>query len=74
MGEQEPFKITYTSDTYGKGGQHTNGPDYGVVRIEHEATRTAVEVHTHEARSPHRARELALALCQMAVAEIEGPR
>ena len=64
------FKFSYVSDTYGKGGQHTNGPDYGLLRCEHLPTQTAVEIHTHPARGQHRARTLALTLCQMAVAEI----
>lgn len=64
------YKFSYVSDTHGKGGQHTNGPDYGILRCEHEPSRTAVEVHTHTARGQHRARTLALTLCQMAVAEI----
>ena len=64
------FKITYTSDTYGKGGQHTNGPDYGVYRCEHEPTKTAVEVHSYQTQGAHKARSLALVLCEMAVKEI----
>ncbi len=66
----EGYTITYTSDHLGKGGQHTNGPDYGVYRCEHQATRTAVEVHSYQARGAHRARELALTLCAMAVDEM----
>jgi protein subunit release factor A len=68
--DAEGYKITYVSDTYGRGGQHTNGPDYGLFRCEHAGTRTAVEVHSHEARSQHKARELALMLCAMAVEEL----
>jgi protein subunit release factor B len=66
----EGYVITYVSDSYGKGGQHTNGPDYGVYRCEHEATKTAVEVHSYQARNAHRARELALTLCAIAVEEL----
>lgn len=64
------YKITFTSDQAGRCGQHTNGPDYGIVRCEHVPSRTAVEIHTHQARTPHRARNLALTLCQMAVGEM----
>lgn len=66
----EDFNTTYVSDTYGRGGQHTNGPDHGIVRVEHTPTRTAVEVHTREARSRYNARELAMTLCRMAVSDI----
>lgn len=67
---RDEFAITYTSDHHGQGGQHTNGPDYGVVRCEHLPTQCAVEVHSYHARSQHRAREIAITLCQMAVAEM----
>lgn len=66
----EAYKLTYVSDTYGKGGQHTNGPDYGVMRCTHELTQTAVEVHTYHARGAHKAREMALMLCRMAVGDL----
>ena len=70
MDRPDGFKLTFTSEKYGRGGQHTNGPDYGIMRCEHEPTRTVVEIQTQVARSPHRARELALTLCKMAVEEM----
>ena len=70
MTADEGYTITYISDHVGKGGQHTNGPEFGVYRCEHPATRTAVEIHSYQARSPHRARELAVTLCAMAVEEM----
>ena len=66
----EGYTVSYVSDTHGRGGQHTNGPDYGVYRCEHEATKTAVEVHSYQARGAHKARELAIMLCAMAVEEM----
>ena len=66
----EGYTLTYVSDSYGKGGQHINGPDYGVFRCEHEMTKTAVEIHSYQARGPHKARELAIMLCKMAVEEM----
>ena len=70
MTEFDDYVLTYTSDTFGKGGQHTNGPDYGIYRCEHVPTKTAVEVHTHNTRSPHRAREFVVELCAMVVSEL----
>ena len=64
------FIVTYISDHVGKGGQHTNGPEFGVYRCEHPATRTAVEIHSYQVRSAHKARELAVTLCEMAVEEM----
>ena len=68
----EGYKFTYTSDRLSVGGQHTNGPDFGVWRCEHLLTRTAVEMHTSWARRSHKVRELALVLCEMAVQEISS--
>ena len=64
------YRITWTSDKYGKGGQHTNGPDYGILRAEHLPTRTAVEIDSSEVRGQHRARQLAMMMCELAVSEI----
>lgn len=66
----EDYKFTFTSDQRVAGGQHTNGPDFGVWRCEHLPTKTAVEVHTSWTHRPHRARELTRMLCEMAVQEI----
>jgi hypothetical protein len=68
------YVFSYVSHTFGKGGQHTNGPDYGLMTCAHPETGTAVTIDTRESRGPHRARELALSLCQMAVSELLGAR
>lgn len=70
MTDADGYSISYVSDTYGKGGQHTNGPDYGLLRCEHLPTKTAVEIHSYQAHGQHKARELALTLCRMAVWEM----
>lgn len=41
-----------------KGGQHTNGPDYGVVTGECELTGIRIELQTRAGFGPHKAREL----------------
>lgn len=63
------YKITFIDDQAGH-SMRTNGPERGIIRCEHIASRTAVEVHTRQARSSHRARELAVTLCGMAVEEL----
>lgn len=64
------YKFTFTSDQLTRGGQHTNGPDFGVWRCEHMLTRTAVEAHTSWTKHSHEVRELTRMLCEMAVKEI----
>ena len=53
-----------------KGGQHTNGPDYGTVIAEHEAAGVKIEIQTSRRFSPHKSRELAEALIGLALSEI----
>lgn len=53
-----------------KGGQHTNGPDYGVVTAEHEVAGVRVEIQTCHRTQPHKARMLAGTLVEMAIAEM----
>ena len=72
--EVEGFTLTYVSDLPSLGGQHHNGPSYGIYRCEHAVTQTAVEVHSYPAHGPHKARELALTLCAMAVPTRTPPR
>lgn len=53
-----------------KGGQHTNGPDYGVVTAEHGLAGVKVEIQTSRQLAPHKARELASTLVEMAIEEM----
>lgn len=53
-----------------KGGQHTNGPDYGTVVAEHEVAGVKVEIQTSRRFGPHEARELESSLISLAVSEI----
>lgn len=59
-------QITFTFISSHKGGQHTNGPDYGVVRCEHGLTGNAVEIQTHSRMRQHQARDLAISLLELA--------
>lgn len=56
-------QATYTVEFISshKGGQHTNGPDYGVIRVS-DFDGNAVEIQTRPRRSGHQAREMAFAL------------
>ena len=53
-----------------RGGQHTNGPDYGIVTTEHEAAGVRVELQTCPRIHPHKARLLAETLVEMAIEEM----
>lgn len=55
-----------------KGGQHTNGPDYGVVTAEHELAGVKVEVQTCSRLGPHKARMLCQDLVELAVQEMSS--
>lgn len=57
-----------------RGGQHTNGPDYGVVTAEHELAGVKVEIQTSRRLDPHKARALAGTLVEMAIVEISHDR
>lgn len=57
-----------------KGGQHTNGPDYGTVTAEHEAAGVRVEIQTSRRLDPHKARALAGTLVEMSIVEISHDR
>lgn len=65
MSFRDQVKFTFISSH--KGGQHTNGPDYGILRCEHGLTGNAVEIQTHSRLRQAEARELAMALLEMAV-------
>ncbi|WP_433935216.1 hypothetical protein [Brevundimonas diminuta] len=67
MGE---IRFGFISMWHGKGGQHTNGPDYGVVTAEHELAGVKVEIQTCTRVPQHKARLLAGTLVQMAVEEM----
>lgn len=62
--------ITYGFITSHKGGQHTNGPDYGTVTAEHELAGVKVSVQTSRRFGPHKARTLCAALVDLAIQEI----
>lgn len=47
-----------------KGGQHTNGPDYGVVRVT-DGDGNAVEVQTRPRLHAHQAKELAISVLEL---------
>lgn len=55
-----------------KGGQHTNGPDYGIITAEHELAGIRIEIQTRSRFGPHRARDLATALIDLAIQETEA--
>lgn len=52
-----------------KGGQHTNGPDYGKVTIRHDLAGIYIEVQTHSRMTPHKARDLGVTLIELAIGE-----
>lgn len=52
-----------------RGGQHTNGPDYGIVTAEHELAGIRIEIRTRSGFGPHKARDLAATLIDLAVQE-----
>lgn len=61
-------QVTFRFITSHKGGQHTNGPDYGVLRCEHGLTGNAVELQTTPRLRQHQAREIAVTLLELAAA------
>ena len=63
--------ITFGFISSHRGGQHTNGPDYGIVTGAHDLTGVRVEVQTRSGFGPHKARSLITALIDLAVQEIE---
>nr|MCB7500353.1 hypothetical protein [Enterobacter roggenkampii] len=67
-------EIKYGFISTHKGGQHTNGPDYGTVTAEHEVAGVRVEIQTSRRLDPHKARALAGTLVEMAIAEITHDR
>lgn len=64
--------ITYGFITSHKGGQHTNGPDYGIVTAEHELAGVRVSVQTAPRFGPHKARMLCQDLIELAVQEMSA--
>lgn len=63
-------EIKYGFISSHKGGQHTNGPDYGIVTAEHEAAGVKIEIQTCPRVQPHKARLLAGTLVEMAIEEM----
>lgn len=64
--------IAYGFVTSHKGGQHTNGPDYGTVTAEHELAGVKVSVQTTPRFAPHKARMLCRDLIELAVQEMSA--
>lgn len=63
-------EIKYGFISSHRGGQHTNGPDYGVFTAEHELAGVKVEIQTCARMTQHKARDLCRCLVQLAVSEI----
>jgi hypothetical protein len=57
-----PYAVEFI--TSHKGGQHTNGPDYGVIRVT-DTDGNAVEIQTRPTRRPAEARETAITLLEL---------
>ena len=55
----------------GKGGQHTNGPDYGKVTAENEAFGIRIEIQTCSSFGQHKARDLAASLLELAAGDMK---
>ena len=55
-----------------KGGQHTNGPDYGIETAEHELAGQKEEIQTSRQMPPHKARTLAGTLIEMAIEDMRS--
>ena len=53
------------------GGQHTNGPDYGLLKCTHILTGTSVEIDTYLTRGQHKARELGLICLSLILEELK---
>jgi len=64
-------QVEFTFISSHKGGQHTNGPDYGVVQCEHGLTGVVVQIQTRSGFGPHKARDLCMDLIELVVSEIE---
>lgn len=63
-------EIKYGFISSHRGGQHTNGPDYGIVTAEHELAGVKIEVQTSRRFRMHEARALCTALVDLAIQEI----
>lgn len=55
-----------------KGGQHTNGPDYGTITVAHELAGVRIEIQTRSRFSSHKARDLGITLVELALLELEA--
>lgn len=67
--DASPYVFGFIS-SHAKGGQHTNGPDYGKVTIRHDLAGIYMEVQTHSRLGPHKARDLGVTLVEMALPEV----
>lgn len=56
--------------SHAKGGQHTNGPDYGIVTVEDELAGIKIEIQTHSRFRSSEARDLAVSLIELAMSEL----
>ena len=57
--------------SHAKGGQHTNGPDYGIVTGQCDLLGLRVEVQTFQRLNQHKARDLIISLMELAAPEID---
>jgi len=63
------FTVTLLPDPHWNyGGQHVGTPN-SIIRIDHEETHCAVEFQASYRISQHRAKQIALTLCRLAVDE-----
>lgn len=65
-------KFSYESHTRSLGGQHTNGPDYGIFKCEHLPSKTVIEVDTYLTRGQGRARSLCLDVLSLILDELKS--
>lgn len=67
--DASPYVFGFIS-SHAKGGQHTNGPDYGKVTIRHDLAGIYMEIQTRSGFGPHKARDLGLTLVDLAIGEM----
>lgn len=64
--------IIYGFITSHRGGQHTNGPDYGVITAKHELAGVRISIQTSAQFGTHKARALCDAMIDLAVQEMSA--
>lgn len=68
----DPADLKFEWLTADRGGQHTNGPEYGTVRLTHLPTETVVEVK--DQRTQHLNRQAALRMMEFHLSDPENRR